>query len=45
MTATYAVALFAIAFSGGCALTIFAAIRHFDPPEPAEPPAADVVKV
>ncbi len=45
MAATYAVALFAIVFSGCCALTLFATFRHFDPPQPAETPKDEVVTV
>jgi len=33
MAATYAVAIFAVLFSGCSALTLINALRHFDPPE------------
>lgn len=39
MIATYCVALFAMLFSGCCALTLIRTFSHFDPPEAAKPPA------
>ncbi len=38
MVATYAVAIFAMWFSGCSALTLIHTLRHFDPPAPAEKP-------
>ena len=36
--APYVVAISAMLFAASCALTLFYAVRHLDPPEPQAPP-------
>ncbi len=41
----YAAAIFAILLSGASALTLFAAVRHIDPPEAKAAPAREPAHV
>ncbi len=41
----YAVAIFAMLLSGASALTLFAAIRHIDPPEAKAAPTREPARV
>ncbi len=45
MAGTYAVAIFAMLFSGCCALTLIRTFSHFDPPQSADTPRDERVTV